>query len=150
ADAAEARARAIGFDGDASTWVVVHLQRFLEQLRMEADRDAHAVLDIAAHRARLRVADARAEALLGDLPELVDVPSASEPVEAPPRAAEPAPVSEQSVVAPPPDPPVAVVVQNAEPVLQPVSQPVPQPQVEAVSEPVALYDDEALAAEWEA
>jgi hypothetical protein len=62
ADAAEARAREAGVDGRASTWAMVRMQRFIDGLRSEADRDVNEMLDVARARARARLDDAHAEA----------------------------------------------------------------------------------------
>jgi hypothetical protein len=62
ADEAEARAREAGVDGRASAWAMVRMQRFLDGLRGEADREVNEVLDVARARARARIDDAHAEA----------------------------------------------------------------------------------------
>jgi hypothetical protein len=59
ADEATRRAEAAGVDPNSSTWTMVRLQRFLDGLRDEAQRDAAATIEVARHRARLRVEEAR-------------------------------------------------------------------------------------------
>jgi hypothetical protein len=58
----EASAKTMGVDPDGSTWGMIQLQRFLEGLRHEAHRDADASLEVARHRARVRLVDAEEEA----------------------------------------------------------------------------------------
>ena len=62
AAALEASAKTMGVDPDGSTWGMIQLQRFLEELRHEAHRDADASLEVARHRARVRLLDAEAAA----------------------------------------------------------------------------------------
>jgi len=59
AERAEVDAKTSGMDPEASTWGILRLQRFLDLLREETTRDAAATVDIAKHRARLRLEDAR-------------------------------------------------------------------------------------------
>jgi len=54
ADAAEESGRSSSVDTGSTTWTIVRLQRFLDDLRVEAHRDAAAVVDIARHQARLQ------------------------------------------------------------------------------------------------
>lgn len=61
ADEAEGWVRESGVDEQASTWTLVRLQRFVTDLREEADRDAHDVIEVATHRAALRHSQAQAE-----------------------------------------------------------------------------------------
>src|SRR5262245_8128046 len=63
---AEDAAQAVNIDTSATTWTIVRLQRFLEDLRAEAERDARAMIDVARHHAQLRVDDARAMAARGE------------------------------------------------------------------------------------
>jgi hypothetical protein len=59
ADEAEIRAREAGVDPTAATWSMTHLQRFLDTLRAEAERDSAAIVEVAQHRARVRRDEAR-------------------------------------------------------------------------------------------
>ena len=62
ADELEASARAMGVDPDGSTWGLIQLQRFLEELRRDTQRDATASLEVARRRAELRLVEAHQEA----------------------------------------------------------------------------------------
>src|SRR5262245_60092988 len=62
ADAAEARAAEAGVDGRAATWALVQMQRFLDGLRADVERDAQSIRDLAKERARIRLDQARTEA----------------------------------------------------------------------------------------
>ncbi|MEI8002651.1 MAG: hypothetical protein WCI50_15010, partial [Actinomycetes bacterium] len=53
ADAAEESARLGNLDLGSSTWTIVRLQRFLEELRVEAERDAATMIEVARYRARM-------------------------------------------------------------------------------------------------
>jgi hypothetical protein len=57
ADEAEALAAAEGVDPEASTWTMVRLQRFLDDLRVEAERDAAATIEVAQQRVRMELVD---------------------------------------------------------------------------------------------
>jgi hypothetical protein len=57
---AEADAHEAGIDPKQSQWTIVRLQRFLDTLREEANRDARATVEVAQQRARMRVEDAKA------------------------------------------------------------------------------------------
>ena len=60
AEQAEASARLVDVDAGATTWTAVRLQRFLDELRAEAERDAASIIEVARCHARMRVEDARA------------------------------------------------------------------------------------------
>lgn len=82
ADQAELRAQESGVDGRSSTWAMVRMQRFLDGLRSEGERDAQALRDLAHERAELRLSDARAEAarIRGEVtpaPTVAPAPSAA-------------------------------------------------------------------------
>src|SRR5262245_11598951 len=62
ADAAEARAAEAGVDGRAATWALVQMQRFLDGLRADVERDAQSIRDLAKERARIRLDQARTDA----------------------------------------------------------------------------------------
>jgi len=62
ADRAEAEARDAGLDTEDATWSMVRLQSFITSLREEAERDAAATIEVARHRARVRLQDAAVEA----------------------------------------------------------------------------------------
>jgi hypothetical protein len=82
ADELEAQAAAEGIDPTASTWTMVRLQRFLEDLRDEAERDAAATIEVAQQRARFE---------RDDPPLLVGFASDPGPLLAPPVASAPDP-----------------------------------------------------------
>jgi hypothetical protein len=87
ADALEERARAEGADERASTWAIVRLQRFIDGLREEAERDAETVVEAARRRTRLRI-----DPLLDHPVTTKERPqSASRPPVAPPPGATPVP-----------------------------------------------------------
>ena len=52
----------MGVDPDGSTWGLIQLQRFLEELRRDTQRDATASLEVARRRAELRLVEAHQEA----------------------------------------------------------------------------------------
>jgi hypothetical protein len=62
ADELETSARAMGVDPDGSSWGLIQLQRFLEELRHETRRDATASVEVARRRAELRLVEAHEEA----------------------------------------------------------------------------------------
>jgi hypothetical protein len=115
ADDAERRAAAEGVDGPTSTWAIVRLQRFLDDLREEAERDAQTVLNAARKGAQTRVEAARAgatqvrfESLTAAAPSYVERPVAPDGptvrarVEYPPIAPTVAVQSSPPAAAPPP------------------------------------------------
>src|SRR5262245_43266830 len=57
---AEETAQAVNVDASATTWTIVRLQRFLDELRSEAERDAATMIEVAHYHAQVRVKDARA------------------------------------------------------------------------------------------
>src|SRR5262249_45685350 len=83
-----------GVDPLSSSWTMVRLQRFLNDLRSEAERDAAATIEVARHRARVQVEEARAttnaDAHDATIPPLVD-PSFPTPPSAPDPQCAPAP-----------------------------------------------------------
>jgi hypothetical protein len=70
AETATARAAEVGVDGREATWALVQMQRFLDGLRADVERDVQAIRDLASDRARIRVERAQAEAarIRGDAP----------------------------------------------------------------------------------
>ena len=66
AEQLESLAAAEGIDPAASTWTMVRLQRFLEDLRDEARRDAAATVDVAQQRVRLDMDEAASMVGFGD------------------------------------------------------------------------------------
>src|SRR5262245_25902084 len=54
---AEEAARTVNIDAAATTWTIVRLQRFLGELRAEAERDADTMLDVARYHAQMRIED---------------------------------------------------------------------------------------------
>jgi len=109
AERSEREAQASGIDPEASSWGMLRLQRFLDMLREETTRDAAATVDIARHRARLRLEDARN----GFAPVATFATVSAQPFVDPPlvRAAPdvpaPAPAPESTVPPVAPEPPSA-------------------------------------------
>src|SRR5262245_6507370 len=62
ADELEAHTQDAGLDDQTSTWTMVRLQRFLDDLRAESDSDVAAIVQVARQRARIRLDEARAAA----------------------------------------------------------------------------------------
>jgi hypothetical protein len=62
ADELETSAKAMGVDPDGSSWGLIQLQRFLEELRHETRRDATASVEVARRRAELRLVEAHEDA----------------------------------------------------------------------------------------
>src|SRR5262245_59313874 len=74
---AEEAARTVNIDTAATTWTIVRLQRFLGDLRSEAERDAQTMLDVARYHAQMRIEDARTMAARGErfrAPLLLETP----------------------------------------------------------------------------
>jgi hypothetical protein len=86
--AAEGRAAEAGVDGQSATWALVHMQRLLDELRADVERDVQTLRDLAKDRARVRLDQARAEAAHirgGSSPIAVGAPGvpAPAPIETP-------------------------------------------------------------------
>jgi len=83
ADDAETTARSVDIDVAATTWTIVRLQRFLDDLRAEAERDAATMVEVSRYHARVRAADAREMVTRGDRhrrPAVIDSGVAADPV----------------------------------------------------------------------
>jgi hypothetical protein len=125
ADEVSARAEREGADERASTWAIVRLQRFIDTLREEVERDAQTVVDAARRGVRDRSAESRGEEpLLGTGP-LPHVPTPTPIVE---RAV--APVAPPEVLAP-----AASTLVASPPVEAVVAAPTPAPEEAAPAAP---------------
>ena len=122
ADAAEARLAELGFDERASAWATVQLERFVTELRADAEAGAVAVVEEARVRARLLVEEADAEAC--HLQWVAAAPTAAPA--SPPRAAPDAPPASRDALAG-----EQATVTEPDPVVEPVA---PEP---VAPEPVA-------------
>jgi len=98
---AESSASTVNIDATSTTWTIVRLQRFCDDLRAEAQRDATTMIEVARYHAQIRIEEARAIAAGGDRvrPPLVleplprAEPVVSEPAVAAPVVPEPTPIS---------------------------------------------------------
>jgi hypothetical protein len=105
----EDRARSEGVDAQAATWAMVRLQRFIDGLIEEAERDAAALIEAARLGARARVEEARADAAHLEFADVLERPTRAPrpprdpaPTHAPevPIAPQPMPVAPTAAVAP--------------------------------------------------
>jgi hypothetical protein len=62
AEREEDRVRDLGVDGEASTWAMVRLRRFLDGLRAETEQEVDSIVDLAREHASLYVEQAKREA----------------------------------------------------------------------------------------
>jgi len=84
AEEAERLAGEMGVDPKSSTWTMVRLQRFLDGLREEAARDAAATVQVARHRARVRIQEAQELAAGSPIAPLPAPPFSFAPADPPP------------------------------------------------------------------
>ena len=127
ADEAEQLARAAGVDPKSSTWTMVRLQRFLDTLRAEVERDSRATLEVARQRARMRMAEATSGVASAPLTPMAPSPTAAEP--ALPVVADEAAWSVEPGERPAPPPPV-MPTSSATPPVSPASVPIVHPRPE--------------------
>ncbi len=134
AEAAERRQRELAWDDTTSTWTIVRLQRFLDQLRHETEQERAAILEVAELRARLIVREAELREPFTPSASLSDLDAAL-------FGAGPAPVEvvPPIVVVPPVEvaAPVATIAPIAIPAVLPVPVPTPIPEPVAAAPIVA-------------